>query len=240
MSKLDVFDMKGTKVGDLAVDDTLMVLDKGEQAVHDVVVADLAKRRGGTASTLTKGEVAGSNKKPWKQKGTGRARAGYRQSPVWRGGSVAFGPRPRKYGGKVNKKVSRLAFRRAFSEKVAAGQVKLVDKLVLDEAKTSLFAALMKSLEVKAPVLFVLDDIDRNTGLASRNIANVEIVKPGDVSVYQLLRYPMVVLDKLAVKSIESRMMGVELESDKAEEEVVETEKTVVVEVKADAGKEQE
>ena len=101
MSKLTVYSTAGSAVGEHEVDDSLLVLDKGEQAVHDVVVAQLAARRSGTASTLRKGEVAGSNRKPWPQKGTGRARAGYRQSPVWRGGGVAFGPHPRDYGLKV-------------------------------------------------------------------------------------------------------------------------------------------
>jgi large subunit ribosomal protein L4 len=115
MSKLTIYNMQGAAVGDMDVDAGLLVLKKGTQAVHDVIVNGLARGRAGTASTLAKGEVAGSNKKPWRQKGTGRARAGYRQSPVWRGGGVAFGPHPRRYGGKVNRKVAKLAFQRAFS-----------------------------------------------------------------------------------------------------------------------------
>lgn len=206
MSKLDILDMKGGKLGEYSIDEALLVLDKGEQAVHDVVVADLARRRGGTASTLTKGEVAGSNRKPWRQKGTGRARAGYRQSPVWRGGSVVFGPRPRKYGGKINRKITGLAFRRAFSEKLAAGEVRVLEDLTLENAKTASFAAVLKSLEIEGPALFVLDSIERNVELASRNIRDVAVVKAADVSVYDLLCHPVVVATKAAMEQITVRM----------------------------------
>ena len=108
MSAIKLFKSTGEPGGDVALDDALLVLDRGAQAVKDVVVATRNARRAGTASTLSKGEVAGSNKKPWKQKGTGRARAGLRQSPVWRGGAVAFGPRPRSFASKINRKVMQL------------------------------------------------------------------------------------------------------------------------------------
>src|SRR5512137_1096628 len=124
MSKLAVYDMKGGSVGEAEFPEALLVGRKGEQAVHDAVVAYRAGLRSGTASTLRKGEVAGSGKTPWRQKGTGRARAGYRQSPVWRGGSVAFGPHPRSYAQNLPRKVARLAFQAAFSARVAAGEVK--------------------------------------------------------------------------------------------------------------------
>ena len=136
MNKLKTYDMSGAVSGDVELADELLVLGAGEQAVHDCVVATRNARRQGSASTLTKGEVAGSNKKPWRQKGTGRARAGYRQSPVWRGGATAFGPKPRSYAVKVNKKVGRLAFRRAFSEKVMAEQIKVLDELSLADDTT--------------------------------------------------------------------------------------------------------
>jgi large subunit ribosomal protein L4 len=206
MSTLKVYDMKGAAIGDCEIADGLMVLDRGSQAVRDVVVAYLAGLRRGTASTLRKGEVAGSNKKPWKQKGTGRARAGYRQSPVWRGGGVAFGPHPRSFAKKLNKKVGRLAFRRAFSEKVASGEVKVVDGLSLAEAKTKAFVALMKALGVGVPALFVVDVIDRNVAQASRNLENVEVARASDVSVYQLLRYPTVVVSQAGLEKMKARM----------------------------------
>lgn len=208
MSKLKVYNMKGDSVGDFDVADGLLVLDKGSQAVHDTVVAYLAGQRAGTASTLRKGEVAGSNKKPWQQKGTGRARAGYRQSPVWRGGAVAFGPHPRSFTQKLNRKVAVLAFRRAFSDKVAAGEVRILDELALPEAKTKFFASLLKAFEISTPVLFVVDKVDRNTALASRNIPKVDVVRARDVNVYQLLQYPAVVVSRSGMEEIKARLEG--------------------------------
>jgi large subunit ribosomal protein L4 len=206
MSTLKVYDKTGAAIGDCEIADGLMVLDRGEQAVRDSVVAYLAGLRAGTASTLSKGEVAGSNKKPWRQKGTGRARAGYRQSPIWRGGGVAFGPHPRSFVQKLNKKVGRLAFQRAFSEKVAAGEVKVVDTLGLPEAKTRAFAALMKALGVTAPALFVVDKADRNVALAARNMEDVEVVRGSDVNVYQVLRYPTLVVSQAGMEQVKARL----------------------------------
>jgi len=212
MSKLNVYDAQGSSVGEYDVADSLLVLDRGEQAVHEVVVAMNAGRRSGNASTKSKGEVAGSNRKPWRQKGTGRARAGYRQSPIWRGGAVAFGPRPRSYAKKVNRKVARLAFRRALSQKLDDGEVKILDELKLAEGKTKLFAALMKALEIKGAALFVVDEPDANLVLAARNVPRVEVVCARDVNVHQLLRYPQVVASKSAMEVLTQRLGGGETE----------------------------
>lgn len=170
MSNVKIVDMKGSEVGDYDVPADLLELEKGTQAVHDVVVAMNNARRAGTACTLTKGEVAGTGAKPWKQKGTGRARAGYRQSPVWRGGSVVFGPRPRYYGSKINKKVAKLAFRRALSEKLNDGSIRVVEQIAMESAKTKAFASMMQSLGLSGPTLLVVDKIDRSLALASRNV----------------------------------------------------------------------
>jgi len=206
MKTLKVLNTKGEEVGDIKIADTLLVLDKGTQAVHDVVVAYQNKQRSGTASSLRKGEVAGSNKKPWRQKGTGRARAGFRQSPVWRGGGVAFGPHPRSYETKINKKVTQLAFRRMLSEKVVAGQIKVVEELTVAEPKTKLFAGLMKALAVKAPVIFVMNKTDEKVIRAARNIPLVEVVSADKVNVYQMVRYPMVVVDKDGMEKMKARL----------------------------------
>lgn len=208
MAKLKVYGAEGAAAGDFDVSDALLVMDKGKQAVHDVVVAQLAGRRAGTASTLSKGEVAGSNRKPWKQKGTGRARAGYRQSPIWRGGGVAFGPKPRSYAVKVNRKVARLAFQRAFSEKVTGGQVFVAENLALEEGRTRHFVALMKGMGVKTPVLFLVDKLDRNFVMASRNVPGVEVERSRDVTVFQLLRYPTVVASRKGIEEIVARLGG--------------------------------
>jgi len=208
MNTLKVYNMKGAEVGDLPVAEESLVLDKGEQAVHDVVVAFQAARRAGTASTLRKGEVAGSGKKPWAQKGTGRARAGYRQSPVWRGGAVAFGPHPRDYSKKVNKKVARLAFRRAFSEKVASGAIRVLDEIKVPEGKTRDFAAAMKALDVKAPLLLVLASPDNKVTLAARNIPGVEVVDAASVNVLQLVRYPVMLVEQAAMQGLLTKLNG--------------------------------
>ncbi len=206
MSKLQVFDTKGAPTGELVVDDALLVLNRGDQAVHDAVVALLAGRRSGTASTLRKGEVAGSNKKPWRQKGTGRARAGYRQSPIWRGGGVAFGPHPRSFALKLNRKAGQLAFRRALSEKIKNGGVRVLEAVVMPEAKTKAFAALLKSLGIAGPVLFVMDKIERNIAMAARNVPDVELTRAKDVNVYQILRYPLMVVNKAGMEDLKTRL----------------------------------
>ncbi|NCC49705.1 MAG: 50S ribosomal protein L4 [Spartobacteria bacterium] len=208
MSKLPVRNMKGEQVGEFDLADDLLIFEKGTQALHDAIVAYQANQRQGSASTRNKGEVAGSNKKPWKQKGTGRARAGYRQSPVWRGGGVAFGPRPRSYNKKVLKKVARLAFRRAFSEKVAAGQVIVLDGMHLESSKTRDFASLVKNLEGNRGALFVMDRVGDNVALASRNIPKVEVTSAESVNTYQIMRYPLIVMTKEGAQELTGRLQG--------------------------------
>src|SRR5213594_3025804 len=137
--KLTVKDIKGSDQGELEIQFPLVEDGRGTQAVHDVVVAYQAAQRSGTASTKTVGEVAGTNKKPWRQKGTGRARAGSFQSPLWRGGGVVFGPKPRDFGRKVSKSTRQLALRKALTERLRAGDVVVVDELKLDSPKTKDF-----------------------------------------------------------------------------------------------------
>ena len=206
MSNVKIFDMKGSEVGEYDLPASLLELEKGEQAVHDVVVAMNNARRAGTACTLEKGEVSGTGAKPWKQKGTGRARAGYKQSNVWRGGYAAFGPRPRYYGSKVNKKVAKLAFRRALSEKLNDGAVRVVEQLSVEEAKTKAFASILQSLGIQGPALVVMDKIDPNLALASRNLPRVEVVRARDVNVYQLLRYPVVIVNSAGMDKLKARL----------------------------------
>jgi len=208
MSKLKVCNMQGKEVSEIEVSDKILETGRGKQAVHDVVVNDLARRRAGTASTLSKGKVSGSGRKPWRQKGTGRARAGYRQSPVWRGGAVAFGPHPRKYGGKINRKVARLGFERAFAEKAAAGGIVVLDELSMAEPRTKAFVELLKTLQLSTPALLLVKEVDRNVGLSARNIAGLEIARASDVSVYQLLRYPNVIVTVDGLEILKNRING--------------------------------
>ena len=208
MSKLKVLDAKGSPAGEMEIADDLLESSKGASAVHDAVLNYLATIRAGTACTLTKGEVAGSNKKPWRQKGTGRARAGYRSSPIWRGGAATFGPRPRDYGKKMNRKVARLAFRRAVTEKILAGEIIVIDSLELAEAKTKAFVALMKSLKIEGKALFLVDAQDANVKLSARNLEGVEVMMAKDVNVYKMLRYETVVVTKAGMDVIAKRLEG--------------------------------
>ena len=206
MSTIKVFNPAGDAAGEMAFADELLVLDKGEQAVKDTVVAIQNAFRAGTASTLSKGEVSGSNKKPWRQKGTGRARAGLRQSPVWRGGGVAFGPKPRDFSQKINRKVQRLAFTRALSEKIAGGQLVVVEKIDLAEPKTKLLTALLKKLGVDRSGLIVVDQHDEKLILAARNLEKVEVVSATEVDVYSLLFYRTLVATKAGFAALTARM----------------------------------
>ncbi len=207
MSKLSVYDMKGTSLEKVEFPDEILTT-KGQQAVHDVVIAYQAGIRAGTANTLGKGDVAGSNKKPWKQKGTGRARAGYRQSPVWRGGGVAHGPHSRSYDKKVPHKVARLAFRRAFSDLVREDRIRVLDQISFAESKTKAAALLLKSLGLSKGALVVVDALDKNILCAFRNIKNVEVTTAKDVSTYQLIRFPYTVLTRAGMDGVRTRLEG--------------------------------
>lgn len=206
MSRLKLQNSGGESLGEIEIADELLVLERGQQALKDAIVAYRAGLRAGTASTLTKGEVAGSNRKPWAQKGTGRARAGYRQSPLWRGGGVVFGPKPRSYRKSINRKVAQLAFRRAFSEKVAGNAVRVLDELKLAEAKTKAMLAVLKALELKGPVLIVLEKSDENIRRAARNLQRVELALARDVHPYKIVRYPVMVVTKAALATLQQRL----------------------------------
>jgi large subunit ribosomal protein L4 len=208
MSKLPVRNSKGEQIGEHNMVDELLVYDKGTQAVHDVVTAYLAHQRAGSAATRTRAEVRGTGGKPWRQKGLGRARSGSRQSPVWRGGGVTFGPKPRTYGKKVPKKVGRLAFRRAFSERVAAGEVVVLDELSLEAPKTSEMAVLLKALNASRGALIVTAKSDRNLLLSARNIPKVEVALAAEVNTYQMLRYPVVVVTRDGMAVLEERLQA--------------------------------
>jgi large subunit ribosomal protein L4 len=206
MSKLPLKNSKGDSVGEYEVADHLLVLDKGDQAVHEAVVAYNAHQRAGTASTLTKSNVSGTGAKPWKQKGLGRARAGYKQSPIWRGGSVAHGPHPHKQRKKVSRKVAKLAFQRAFSARVDQGEVTVIDDLSVSAPKTREFAAVMKNLGMDRGGLFIVDACNDDVLLAARNIPKVEVVTASLVNTYQILRYRHIVVSRAGMGVLEGRM----------------------------------
>jgi len=203
--KIAIKNIEGKQQGELEVKFPLIENGKGTQAVHDVVVAYQAAQRMGTASTKKVGEVSGSNKKPWKQKGTGRARAGSHQSPLWVGGGVVFGPQPRDFRKKVSKKTRSLSLRKALSERLKAGDVMLVDDLKITSPKTRDFVSLMATLELKGSTLIVAP-ADKNLTLAARNIENVTLATSDSVNTYDILRPDKLLFTKSAFEKVEARL----------------------------------
>jgi len=204
--KLKVKDIAGKNQGELEVKFPLIEAGKGSQAVHDTVVAYQAAQRMGTAHTKTMGEVAGSGKKPWRQKGTGRARAGSFASPLWRGGGVVFGPKPRDFGKKVNARIRQLALRKALSERLKAGDVVVVSDLKLESHKTKDIVGVLSALELKGSALIVAQATDRNLTLASRNLRNVSVTTSDSLNTYDVLRPDKLVFTKGAFEKIEARL----------------------------------
>ena len=205
--KIAIKNIQGKQSGELEVKFPLIEDGRGTQAVHDVVVAYRAAQRMGTACTKNVGEVSGSNKKPWKQKGTGRARAGSHQSPLWVGGGVVFGPRPRDFSKKVSKKTRALSLRKALSERLKAGDVVLVDDLKLTSPKTKEFVSLMSTLELTGTTLVVSTGTDKNLTLASRNIENVALTTSDSLNTYDILRPDKLLFTKSAFEKVEARLI---------------------------------
>ena len=204
--KLKIQDTKGNSQGELEVKFELVTNGRGTQAVHDTVVAYRAAQRSGTACTKTVGEVAGTNKKPWRQKGTGRARAGSFRSPLWRGGGVVFGPRPRDFSKKVGRSTKQLALRKALSERLNAGDVLVVDDFKLNSAKTKDFVGVLSALKVDGTALIVTQMVEKNLSLASRNVTNVEVTTSETLNTYQVLRSDKLLFTRGAFEKVEERL----------------------------------
>ena len=191
---------------EVTFDQAQLTLDKGAQAVKDAITAIRNALRAGTACTKGKGEVAGSNKKPWKQKGTGNARAGFRQSPVWRGGGVAHGPKPRSYEQKLNKKVLKLAFARAFSDRLAAGDVIVVDEFSFEAPKTKLMVKLLKELGVERTAVVVQKDVDDTVVLVTSNLPQIDYSTAQALDVYTVMANRKIVCDKAGFDALMARI----------------------------------
>jgi large subunit ribosomal protein L4 len=205
--KLAIKDLRGNPAGELDVTFEVIETGRGTQAVHDTVVAFMAGQRSGTACAKTMGEVNGTGKKPWRQKGTGRARAGSFASPLWRGGGVVHGPKPRDFSKKVNKKVAKLSLRKALSERLKAGDILVVDGFKLAAAKTKEFAGVLRNLGVDGgTVLVVVAGADDAIERASRNILGVGLATATTVNTYELLRYDKLVFTKEAFAKVEARL----------------------------------
>lgn len=204
--KLSIKNSQGKAAGELEVKFELIENGRGTQAVHDTVVAYRAAQRMGTACTKTAGEVSGTNKKPWKQKGTGRARAGSFQSPLWVGGGVVFGPKPRSYAKKVNVRTKQLALRKAMSERLKAGDIVIVDDIKLSSPKTKEVIGVIDALQIDGTAIIVSTGENKNLMLAARNLPNVWLTTSETLNTYDVLRPDKLIFTRGAFEKIEARL----------------------------------
>ena len=203
MPNVTVFDVNGNKVSELALADSIFAIEPNTSAMHLAVVAYLANQRQGTQSTLTRSEVSGGGKKPWRQKGSGRARQGSTRAPQWYHGGIAHGPKPRTYGLAINKKVKRLAMKSALSSKVLDGEMIVLDSLKLDAIKTKEIVKVRSALETGKKTLIVLPEKDDVIYRSARNIAGVKVSLVNTLNVYDILNCNSIVVLKDAVAKIE-------------------------------------
>ena len=202
MANVSVFDMQGKEVGKMDLNDAVFGVEINEHLLHLAVVAQLANKRQGTQKALTRAEVSGGGRKPWRQKGTGHARQGSIRAPQWKGGGVVFAPVPRDYTTTMNKKEKRAALKSALTNAVQENKLIVVDEIKFDEVKTKNFQAMLDALKVeKAFVL--LDSNDKNTVLSARNIADIKTAGVNELNVYDVLKYQTVVATKAAVEKIQ-------------------------------------
>ena len=203
MPKIDVIDMKGKKVSDLELADSIFGIEPNEAIVHSVLVNYLANQRQGTQSTKTRAEVRGGGKKPWRQKGTGRARQGSIRAPQWIKGGIALGPKPRSYKYTVNKKERRLAIKSILSSKVLEKELTVVDKLEAKEIKTKNMVKALADMKVEGKTLIILPEKNQNVYMSARNIEGVKTILLNNINVFDLLKYTNLVLPVDTVKKIE-------------------------------------
>ena len=194
MPKVDVYDIKGKKVSDVELADSVFGIEPNEAVVHSVLVNYLANQRQGTQSTKTRAEVRGGGKKPWRQKGTGRARQGSIRAPQWIKGGIALGPKPRSYKYTVNKKERRLAIKSILSSKVLEKELTVVDKLELAEIKTKTMVKALSDLKVEGTTLIILPEQNKNVLMSARNIEGVKTILINNINVFDLLKYNKLVL----------------------------------------------
>ena len=203
MPKVDVYDINGKKVSDVELNENVFGIEPNETIVHEVLVNYLANQRQGTQSTKTRAEVRGGGRKPWRQKGTGRARQGSIRAPQWIKGGIALGPKPRSYRYTVNKKEKRLAIRSILSSKVLENKLTVVDKLELAEIKTKSMVNAMNNLKLEGKTLVILPEKNLNVQASTRNIEGAKTILANTINVYDLLRYTNLVLTLDTVKKLE-------------------------------------
>ncbi|NLJ72229.1 MAG: 50S ribosomal protein L4 [Syntrophomonadaceae bacterium] len=203
MPKVNLYDMSGAQIGELDLNDSIFGIEPNEAVMADFVKMQLANKRLGTSSTKTRAEVRGGGRKPWRQKGTGRARVGSTRNPVWVGGGVAFGPRPKDYSYRLPKKVRRLALKSAYSTKVKENSIIVVDKLEFNEPKTKEMVKTLSNLNINNKTLVVTLDANENVTKSARNIPGVKPLRVDFVNVYDLLKYDTLLITKDAVARVE-------------------------------------
>lgn len=202
MPKIDVLDVKGNVVGDVELSEVIFGIEPNEYVVHEVVVALLANRRQGTRSALTRSEVRGGGRKPWRQKGTGRARAGTIRSPLWKGGGVIFAPKSRDYSKKVNKKVKALAMKSVFSAKAQDNELRVLNQLVMDAPKTKEMIAVLNNINAQK-ALIVLPDNNEAIIRSANNIPKVATTTVNELNVYDMLKYDVLIMTQESLQKIE-------------------------------------
>ncbi len=203
MSKINVVDMAGKVVSELELNDAVFGIEPNKTAMHSAVVNYLANQRQGTQSTLTRTEVRGGGKKPWRQKGTGHARQGSTRAPQWRHGGIALGPKPRSYRFSLNKKVRKLAMLSALSSKVSENEMIVVDEITTDEFKTRNMVNMLKAIGAEDKTLIVLDGVDNKVIKSAANIADVKTTQVNTLNVYDILNCNKFVIVKGAVEKLE-------------------------------------
>ena len=203
MPKIDVYNIEGKKVSDLELNESVFGIEPNEKIVHSVLVNYLANQRQGTANTKTRAEVSGGGRKPWRQKGTGRARQGSIRAPQWFKGGIALGPKPRDYSYTLNKKEKRLAIKSVLSSKVLENNLVVVDTLSFDEIKTQKMVKALDALKVEGKTLIVLPEKNENVQKSARNIEGVKTTLVNTINVYDLLKYNNLVVTLDTVKKLE-------------------------------------
>lgn len=206
MPKVSVFNQEGKSNGEVTLNESIFGIEPNQNVLYDAIIMQQSSKRQGTHAVKNRSAVRGGGRKPWRQKGTGRARAGSNTSPIWRGGGVVFGPTPRSYSYKLPKKVRRLALLSALSQKVVDSEVSVIDNLEFDKPKTKDFRAMLDNMEVNRKALVVLEEENEFAALSARNIEGVTVVAPNNISVLDIVAHNDLILTKAALEEVEEAL----------------------------------
>ncbi len=203
MEKMKVLNTKGEKVSDVKLNETVWAIEPNDTVLYDAITLTRNAERQGTADTKTRSEVSGGGRKPWKQKGTGRARQGSTRAPHWPGGGIVFGPHPRSYSKKMNKKERRLALKSALSYKVIGSELVIIDSLNIADGKTKTMVNILNDLKLNGNILLVVESLNENIVLATRNLPNVILLEASEINTYDVISADVMVVTSEAIKQIE-------------------------------------